>query len=173
MKPGVGSPNYREWSPGELEFLRANYLKTEAGKIAVQLNRSRFSVYGAAKHLGLNGSKWSEVREFTCLTDAQKGWVAGIIDGEGWIGVDTRSCRITVQVNNTDPKMLGTLKLWCGGYIYPCKPRGDNCKPCWTWALSRRQTVINFLTTLLPLLVTKRTAAEKALAYVSSRKETI
>ena len=162
---------WNEWGNGELDFLRENYGKLTASQIAKSLNRSRLSVYKKAEREQLLNSRWESIKEFNHLSDAQKGWIAGILDGEGWIGCDKRSQRITIQVNNTCRKMVDALHCMCGGSCYtPRPPKNEKHKQSYVWALSRRENVLNLLTTVYPFLITKRGAAERAFIYVGSQE---
>lgn len=162
----------RTWTSEETEYIKANYINTSADDIGKVISRARHSVYNKAKRLGLSGSKWEKFRDYSFFSGEQRGWLAGILDGEGWIGIDKRSKRITIQVNNTDCKMIEVLAFLCGGNCYAGKKaKNEKWKQQYVWVLSRRENVVALLNSILPLLVTKRNAAERALAHVSGCNE--
>ena len=155
------------WTEQEDKFFADNYGKLSAKEIAAQLNRSVHSIYHRAEVRGIQNTRWEDLRGYSHLSDAQKGWIAGILDGEGWVGCDKRSRRITIQVNNTDLKMIAALQLMCGGSKYPSKkPRNDKWRQQYVWVLSRRENVLNLLTSVYPYLITKREAANRAFLHV-------
>ena len=90
-------------------------------------------------------------------------WAAGIVDGEGYIGIyprkDFDSYHTEVTVANTDKKMVDKLKSLWGGVVFLRKSRGDKYKDIFEWQIKHRG-IVPFLKNILPFLVVKK---EKAL----------
>lgn len=160
-----------DWTVGEVETLERMYNNAPVQEISATLNRSAHSIYHKVRRLGFSG-RWHPLCDYSGLSESQKGWIAGIIDGEGWIGIDKRSRRATIQVNNTCPAMIDQLFRYCGGSIYPTKRKQPHHKDVWTWVLSRRANVIGLLAVIGPFLVAKKEAAYRAVQHVSGSKET-
>ena len=93
------------------------------------------------------------------LSDAERGYIAGIIDGEGCI------CRDRIRVTNTDKYLLEWLQLKLGGAIGNQKSYKENHTKCYYWNYS---TVASeqLLIQVLPYLIIKR---QKAVEYLSLR----
>ena len=155
------------WMPHEIFYLKTNYGILSAFEIADNLDKSVHSIYGKARQEGISSSRWEKIHSYNHLSDSQKGWIAGILDGEGWIGTDKRSKRITIQVNNTDTKMLNQLHSLCGGNRYKGKAAHGNYRQQHIWVLSRRNNVVTLLNSVFPYLITKRDTALRALQHVS------
>ena len=159
---------YRHWSVEDDRFVSDNlYSKLSASEIATKLNRPIYSIYHRARRLRIRNSRWEPLRDYSQLYPIQLARLSGLLDGEGWIGCDPRSKRITIQVTNTDPLMLEQLKDWFGGGIYSAKTAKPRHKLQHRWCLSRRENVKNLITRVLPLLVTKRESALRALQHIS------
>lgn len=106
------------------------------------------------------------------------GWTAGIIDGEGWIGIrvikkrsDTTSGNVkftpTIEVQNTDFPMIKKLhELW-GGYFGEHREQRLNWKNTYRW-IAGSNTLLLILNACLPYLITKREQAELALYFQQS-----
>lgn len=92
-------------------------------------------------------------------TDAA--WIAGILDGEGYLGIvgTTASYGPRIAVLNTNHPMIDHLCALTGvGTVGFRKARG-NKRPAWVWKLDRREHVAALLLAALPYLITKREQA--------------
>lgn len=84
------------------------------------------------------------------LTDFQKGWVAGIVDGEGSVifheRKDSDGYKQAIQVTMSDRPSIDRLAslLPPGGRIYYVPPKDDHHKDRWNWQLTRRENVVLF-----------------------------
>lgn len=91
-------------------------------------------------------------------------YVAGIVDGEGWIGISKNNTSFTTRVSvvNTNLDLLNWLVDHFGGsiYHYPKRPR---CKQYARWYVSSIQAV-EFLSDILSYLKVKKTQAKIAIA---------
>lgn len=112
------------------------------------------------------------------LTEAQAGYIAGLIDGEGTITVYTRrgegrkSHEMTVKVTvaNTRLEMLYWLIGTTGnGYISKASENGIH-KTLYTWMLCPEQIRV-LLPLILPYLVIKRRQAELVLRILAIRSD--
>lgn len=108
------------------------------------------------------------------MTEPEKAWVAGILDGEGSI-VFQRQVQLSggysprVKVINTDPRMLVRLKEITGvGYIYENKVVG-NRKRAWTW-IAACEAALNILEAIRPYLVVKGEQADIAMAFRQAKR---
>ena len=97
-------------------------------------------------------------------------WAAGIMDGEGCVGVrwnkKRKSFTLVVSVTNTDPRMLITLKRMFGGSIQLAHSKNykPHYKTTWGWFLVSTGACA-MLQTVLPHLVVKRDQAELAITF--------
>lgn len=109
-------------------------------------------------------------------TDAA--WAAGIVDGEGCIGIyrvvqtgypGRFAYRVTVTVGNTDPRMLERLRAVFGGSLYTAKRSETGRKPMWQWLVINADAVA-MLKAIRPYLVVKGDQADVALRYRPGRR---
>ena len=104
-------------------------------------------------------------------------YIAGFVDGEGHIAIEKTmpgkglqrivnphfGVRITVA--NTDLTTLEWIHSLWGGKVYVQKKMG--LRPVYSWMITNRQVVTEFLSTILPHLRTKKDQAELVLEYLS------
>lgn len=72
-------------------------------------------------------------------------WAVGIIEGEGWIGSQTKTLIPAIQVEMTDLDVIKRLQDFLGGRVRSCAPRMPEYKPSWKWALSKKHLTIPLL----------------------------
>lgn len=104
------------------------------------------------------------------MTDKQIGWTAGILDGEGYIGLSRNrdSYKLTIQVANKSFPLVHTLyELWGGGLQKPYTPN-DRCQPVHRWFIYSSAAAF-VLEMVLPCLIGKHAVAEVSLAYHHGR----
>jgi hypothetical protein len=106
------------------------------------------------------------------LNETEKAYLAGIIDGEGCVGLGVRLKKYitpTLQITNTDERLMLWLVEHCGGKVYPRLAEGrPTRKPSWLWSVAgqKARTVIE---TAQPYLVLKAAQAEIVLrAYAKN-----
>jgi hypothetical protein len=90
-------------------------------------------------------------------------WVAGLIEGEGWIGPSPQAKRrsAVIGASSTDRDVLDRLHDLTGvGSIYTLKLQKPTHKQGWQWSVSNRRDVHDVLEQILPLLGSRR--AERA-----------
>lgn len=102
------------------------------------------------------------------LEPVQVGWLAGIIDGESWLGLKIEPNRKrypVLQVEMTDYPTLvrvhDMLKRF-GSPRWTNLPARGHSRPAYRVTLRRPESIIALLDTVQPHLVTKRSAARMA-----------
>lgn len=101
------------------------------------------------------------------MTDTQAAWVAGIVDGEGCIGIfkARKSYRLTLAVSMTHKPTIERLKsLLKVGSITHNKSASSKWKDSWSLHISGEDAVA-VIRRLLPYLFTKRAQADLAIEY--------
>lgn len=103
-------------------------------------------------------------------------WAAGFFDGEGSISIlllkrktkpNTSEVRVVIQVSQQQPVPLQLFLDAFGGSLHSYANGGlDKERRYYRWQLLGREKIRNFLTTLLPFLIVKKTQAEKALSCI-------
>ena len=115
------------------------------------------------------------------LTETQKAYIAGFVDGEGCISItkDKRpraGHQVTFRVCNTDKEVLDYLCAVTGlGYVTPAlmsttehrAPRFKDCKPQWKWQFSANG-MRELLPVILPYLIVKLEVTKTALELLQS-----
>ena len=107
-----------------------------------------------------------------------KGYTAGFLDGEGWIGIincnnnsilaktGRKYYGVNIQIVQSDIEVLEWLKKqWGGGGIFPCSfnaKRANSVK--WRWCLHTKDA-INLLKEVYPYLKVKKKQAEIAIQF--------
>lgn len=91
------------------------------------------------------------------LAEAQRGWIAGIIDGEGYIGISRSTPRI--QVSSTTESMQNELHALVGGHLYK-QSRSGNDRDLFSWQLWSAEAILPFIKVIKPYLVVKKTVAQ-------------
>lgn len=97
------------------------------------------------------------------LTGVNLGWVAGIIEGEGYLALernkDRKALTTRMVVQSTDLDTVERLVELTGlGKI--CLPKGTGSpkhRQIYRWQVWRRDDVVDLLTAILPLLGERRT----------------
>ncbi len=108
------------------------------------------------------------------MTDFEIGWTAGIIDGEGCIGVyDHRTksgnqFRLVVRVDMVSKTAIDKLhSLWGGSVSW--KKKSPPARNQWAWFTSSC-TAARILERILPHLIEKKNQAEAALVFQETKK---
>ncbi len=97
-------------------------------------------------------------------------YTAGIIDGEGCIGIYQNVIKgktyshLTVSVVNTNEWLLHWLKFNFGGTFTEYQPLQPTCKDSYKWSLHSKKAN-DFLSMILPFLQLKKPQAELAINY--------
>lgn len=104
------------------------------------------------------------------LPDRDLGWVAGIVDGEGYIGLEKNGKSLTsrIGVKSTSPVMQSTMYMLTGiGSIEVVRKLRRNRKRQFDWRLWSLQNVYAFLTVVNPLLRVKQKVGSVVLGFCS------
>lgn len=114
-------------------------------------------------------------------TPTDLAYLAGIIDGEGWIGLQKRlqkrwiTYKPTIRVTNTDSNIINRVyEIWesCGisGHIYENEqnPSVTNGKQILNLQLNKRIDIQTVLEAVIPYLVGKKARAIMLLRYLKN-----
>jgi hypothetical protein len=173
------------YTPEEDEIIRLHYPTATQSKIAQMLPmRELNGIRIRATRLGVHKDKecWEVGIPFSGsvighLTEAEKGYLAGIIDGEGCILMNREKgkkgdyiYRVFVTIANTSMKLHEWLeeKLPGRGYVrqaYPGEKRSPTSHPerwktSYNWTISGSRVAIVLLREIAPYLIIKREQAE-------------
>jgi hypothetical protein len=99
-------------------------------------------------------------------TEVELAYTAGMIDGEGHIGLTTTKSSFlpTLVVTNTDERITDWLREHFGGAVYHHLRTNGIHKPRHNWRLLGRHAT-ELLALLQPYLVLKREQAQLAISY--------
>ena len=116
------------------------------------------------------------------VTKIDIGWLAGIIDGEGWLGLTYQnkkrnrfSVKAEIQVVNTDKGIvdyfvLTLSQLGITPYIRVREYKTSSWRPCWNITLGKFSAVVKLLTAVGPFLRgEKRKKADILLQFCGQR----
>ena len=112
------------------------------------------------------------------LSESQRGYLAGFLDGEGGIQI-TRSRRAnreykvalhpTVYFCNTYRRAIYEMKNWLGGGSITRRREPGNHKDSFVYSISGVRSVRALLTFLLPAMIIKKHQARVMISYCDSR----
>src|SRR5206468_3833176 len=99
------------------------------------------------------------------MKPTERAYLAGILDGEGCLGVGKRLKYITptVQISNTGMALLSWVQMHFGGSIYAYKPRGDNRRQCYLYSCAG-QKALKIIKAARPYLILKSGQADLLLS---------
>lgn len=104
----------------------------------------------------------------------QLAYTAGIMDGEGSIGLYkciAKTCvrgyryRVGIYITNTNLGLMKLLKSWFGGTIETLKNRFPQRKQIYRWTMNGVSDQLNFLRLIEPYLTIKRSQAKLAIKF--------
>ncbi|MBL7167025.1 MAG: hypothetical protein ISS55_11200 [Dehalococcoidales bacterium] len=104
-------------------------------------------------------------------------YIAGIVDGEGYIGITAdgkkfkhgrQNLRLRVTVTNTSEWLCQYLKFRFGGGKILLRTLSPNHRPCWQWQVDY-QKAGDFLKLILPYLHLKKPQAELAIKFQEAK----
>jgi hypothetical protein len=100
------------------------------------------------------------------MNSNKKGYVTGIIDGEGYMGITNCGTQIRLVVTSTDKKLPNHLtKITGKGYSALCKRRADGRRiPAWQWLCFNGEAV-ELLQRIHPHLIVKQRQAKWILRF--------
>jgi len=102
------------------------------------------------------------------LFEWQTGYLAGIIDGEGWIGImtDANHSRPCVTVTSTNPILGRTLyEITKVGMVYETKRKGTRCRDQFIWKVQSMMEIVELLKKVSPYLLLKRKQAHLLISF--------
>lgn len=162
------SNQYRTWSKKE-ELQLIELYKTESiQNISKILNRSCIAIKTRiTKNLKITRPKPAII--FQSLSDNEKAYIAGIVDGEGHIGIhrantgskyETYTCNMSVH--NSDKRLCEFLHKKCGGYFGVS--HRPNKKTYYRWSINNI-LVYDLLRLIYKFLVIKKEQADIIFQY--------
>ncbi|MDO8488058.1 MAG: hypothetical protein Q7S31_01955 [bacterium] len=116
------------------------------------------------------------------LSETDKAWLAGFIDGEGYIGIVRIKKKVTRQssdtwryypwviVTNTDTKVLADIQLAVSTEKQASLSRTEGHKPAFQVKISKFDDVAQFLEAVLPYLRLKQKQAQLLIDFCKHRK---
>lgn len=102
------------------------------------------------------------------LSDTQKGYIAGLIDGEGWIGIHKSKNHYSpkLAIGMTHYETLSKIQQLIGGNLREATIKGDNSNRQWVVSVSAN-ILRELLPQIMPLMVTKKLNAIAMIEYLS------
>jgi len=112
------------------------------------------------------------------LTEAQKGYIAAFLDGEGGIQI-TRSFRKdreyalalhpTVYFTNTNRAVIVMIRRWLGGGSITRRKEREGHNDTYVLSVSGVKSILQLLETIRPMLVVKARRADLMMEFCASR----
>lgn len=181
----MGKANsYQYWSQQEINFLKSHYLKFNTQNIAKALNRSYSSVKAKIEKLKLYSQAIRANKLTTKLSETERAYIAGFIDGEGTIGISLvyrNGLPIhgtpVVSISNTNKRVLEWIASkvnrakWIKKSVHVYKQPEYNPRHRDFYALNlcSRLRLEPFLKAILPYLQIKRKLAQTVLEFYEAR----
>ncbi len=107
------------------------------------------------------------------LTETEKAYLAGFLDGEGCIGIYKRNRYkvpqyiLEVTIVNTNKEVIDWIQKRVKGNIRV--RRHSEWKTRWIWSINTRDPIHRFLNDILPFLIVKKKNASIALLLKKSQ----
>lgn len=174
------------WRQDELITLKTNWADSSQPKLLSLLSSKDWtSIRHKAFELGLAKKAFAKYwrtyskAQSIQLSDAEKGYLAGIIDGEGTLRV-MRSLQLWyapfIQITNTNQALMDWLQQLLGekgiGHTYHEKrSKQPNHKPKHVYNIAAVQGVKQILDQIAPLLVIKKEQAKLLLEFIAMKEE--
>lgn len=96
------------------------------------------------------------------ISDFDLGWLAGIIEGEGYIGINENTNQTFLRVSMTDEDVIRSLIEKTGlGHVNGPYRYDDNKKFFWIWSVMTRDDLSDLLYLILPFMGERRSCAIK------------
>jgi hypothetical protein len=109
----------------------------------------------------------------TSVTNSDIAYLAGIIDGEGSLGIyqkkDTNSFGARLRIAMNDPQAIKFLKNKFGGRSYESEVQDRNNSHIYVLAFERKEDINNVLTMCLPHLLVKKQQAQTVIDFLAYR----
>ena len=95
-------------------------------------------------------------------------YAAGLIDGEGYIGIQeaggTFQVRLKVSMTDKGLPALSAMRRMYGGKVLKDRDARDRCREAWTWRLTG-ETAAHVIQEVRPLMLVKAESADVALEF--------
>ena len=153
-------------------------MKGNKGNRINSWNRGKKNVY-SIKSIELMrkakiGKRWKSYN-LPELTEAEKGYIAGLIDGEGSILLKGNQYTPApyLQIVNTNKKCLEYIqKALKAGTVTVRKGNGkENWKKCYIWRAHTNLQALKILEAILPFLIIKKELAIKMIRIIRAKQE--
>lgn len=110
------------------------------------------------------------------LTETEKAYIAGIIDGEGAIFITKQSQRQfspRIKIANTNKNIIDFLheKIPKSSKVFLRKRNNSKHKPVWEFSIRSFKVIEELLKQVSPYLIIKTKQAELILKFIEQRKE--
>jgi len=176
----------RAWTPEEERFLRDNYLKLTYQNLAKTLNRTLRSIEKKIYQLKLYSEKIQACKIPPTLSETDRAYIAGLIDGEGSIGFSIHyrneipfriRTLLRIDLTNKVPlkwiaKKIDLFELSakpCSVYEHKCYEKNPaHKKSVYSLHLANRLQIEPLLLAILPYLQIKREIAKELLNFYKS-----
>lgn len=173
------STNRKAWTPEEDKYLKDNYLTLSREELANNLGRTVESVHMRMYRLGLNSQK-DAFDHLVHLTNIEKAYIAGIFDGEGYVGFwhywnpDGSPKRVTPQavISNGNKDLiiwlhnrLGMFSKWRRSYHVQIEKRYERPRQHYFIGITGQNRVRAFLKVIYPYLIVKKDVATYMIKY--------
>jgi hypothetical protein len=151
------------WTDEEISILEEKYGKVKGSEIKTMIPRhSLNAIFNAAYNHGLTKRTVSVKR----LSDIERGWIAGLVDGEGTLTIRRLKTKFgfgyhpRLMLGNTDHQLIEKIKLVIGsGHVSSYKFDNKKHKDFWCFELSTGP-LEQLLSQISKLLIVKRMQAE-------------
>lgn len=162
------------WSKEETEILKKIYPTTPNEKIAKILKREKREIHDKAISLGLkklNLTIWGK-SEIKPLKDIDKAYIAGFLDGEGYIGVEKHEDHFLtrVTISNTHKGVIEKIREITGIGTIAVRKEDYRYKTCYVWRLHKQIDMLEFLETIKDFLIVKKEQAELMIKLLKLKK---
>jgi hypothetical protein len=166
------------WTDEEIEKLKQIYPTFKKEEIIRLLNKSWSAIRTKASELGIKRItiKGIENLNLENLKESEKGWITGIIEGEGaiylskvnWKGYIYLSPKLTIH--NTRKELIDKIQKLIGGKVYIDK-NGRRKKPLYIFTISNVINILRILQTLKPYFVSKKEECNLMIEFCKLRLE--
>jgi len=171
---------YQRWTEDEIKILKEHYIELDSRGIQKLLpHRTIRSIRNKAYRIGATKYQKRVLHFNTNLSDIERAYLAGFIDGEGTIDLrGTKEGSVTpyIEISNTNKELiLYLLRLLRVEKFYKLRrtsPRsGKRCKDVYKLAIGGIKNVSRFIDLILPFLQGKKEVARLVLEFCRLRIE--
>lgn len=172
----------KQWTLEEDQKLIKLYPETKTQDLSNLLGRTLQAVRQRAFQLKVKADRAyhhlanPELNQYESLTEAERAYIAGIVDGEGSIGIYNRCTKNTetkryiyalpkLSIHNTNKQLIDWLHQRLGGCVHKSNHRAKpQHSPCWGLDIQGNLQLKKLLTVILPYLIIKK---DKALTILN------